>query len=486
LHDIIRELADTYDPSNGYDNPSKLRKLLCDLEDHFTKGGTVYETDPIYQQEDDEVYSNAELSEVIREIFPYLQQIVVRSDRPNSLISDLYNDEVYPLKTMVKYLKKMGWNPDDVSLEQSFYNLMRHDIFGRDRVNDPEAYHISYLEHLLFFCSVASNVGYQDGGLTGEIKNITHPNFSHGHGDNWGIMTINDSMYAISTKKTFGLLGMYDLSFKDKDKNHLFRSRHPFTIENKDDHQFYVDQNYSIGRFTAGTTGDLGSPRNGGFNPKDENGEPIKNAYRPFCANGLEEDDVAVNTIVSSMHMTMNDQGPYYYAPPNPETIVLADGKTYSIYYMLTGEADIGSSDPNDPCHEAVEEVYAYVHKPADGSDNWEYVYAEDPCDNDPEYGDHVFLVGKLKEKKTHALFLSQEDLSDGVDIGILRTLRIQMGDPENPDVNVVVSFPFGTYYQQDVVRVINSAVGETVCYPYDVGEKRYIQVKSSYGPITL
>ncbi|MCP4633532.1 MAG: hypothetical protein GY855_11445, partial [candidate division Zixibacteria bacterium] len=149
LQGIVKELADIFDPDPGVDNGSKLRPLIYALEDHFTKGGEVYDSDPSYHTDNDEIYTNAELGETIKDIFPFLMQLSMRSDRPNSIVSDKDNEKFYPMQRMMANLNTIKWDPDTANLEKSVYHMLRHDIFGRDRVTDPDANHISHFEHLL-------------------------------------------------------------------------------------------------------------------------------------------------------------------------------------------------------------------------------------------------------------------------------------------------------------------------------------------------
>jgi fibronectin type 3 domain-containing protein len=69
---------------------------------------------------------------------------------------------------------------------------------------------------------------------------------------------------------------------------------------------------------------------------------------------------------------------------------------------------------------------------------------------------------------------------------GFTCKIRIIIGD----SINTVVEFSghtLGSYYTQDeVVDMINAAVGKTVCYPVDDGDKKYVKIVSTEGRITL
>ncbi len=468
-HLAIQELANVLGLDTHAQTSKKLRDLICNIEDHFTKGGEVYENNPIYHRDDNLIYSDAQLEESIRETFPHLMQLFIRSDRPDSMLTDKYGQKVYPLKVFVENLKKIKWDPNKTDIEKSINDFVSYDIFGRDRKTDPDAYHTSLLEHLLFFALVAGNFGFTDGGNTGEITDPSHANYNHGHGYAATGATLNDSLFAMNTNKTMGL-GMYELSLKPDDKNHIYRSRKPFNTATKDDYRFYFDQNYPIGLFLGGNPGDMGAP-DGGINPKHENGDPVLNAYRPYCATGIKDDNVAMNVLSASVRIAWEADGPFYHAPENAPTIYMNDdGKMYNVYYTPAGR------------------VYAYVHKPVDGSDNWEYHY---PANDKQAFEDNAYFIGYIQKDipKTHALFLSDVNLANGKNLGFgNHTLRIQIGDKDNPEIDASVPFPFkfGKYYQQEIVDAINNAVEETVCFAYNVGGKKYIQIKSSNGPIVL
>jgi hypothetical protein len=470
VHAIVKDLGDTFDPDPGLgsDNASKLKTLICNIEDYFTEGGEVYESDPSYHLIDnEEIYSNGEIGESIRDIIPHFMQFFMRSDRPNSSATNKDSDKAYPLQRTLENLRRINWNPEDAHLEQDLYNALRMDIYGRDRVTDPDAYSISYLEHLFFTVTSGQNTGWNDGGSTGELNDLMNASFNHGHGNPSGSITLNDLLFA--AKVNFPIF--HDLAFKKDSMNHLFRSKDPFSTSNKNNFRLYFDQDAHAVDFFATKSAWPGSPT-GGINPVDENNEPILNAYKFYDPNGMGETGIFTTVVTTILRSAWFGEGPYYYAPENAPTVVL-DGKTWNVYYAPSGK------------------IYAYVHKPDNGKDNWEYIYPQH--ENEP-LEDRVSFIGKIRKEKTHALFISSVDLSDGVSACFLaQNLRIRMGDPDNPNIDVVAEFPHNPYLgfcnnypRSSIIRIINTAVGSTVCYPYDLGDKEYIQIKSEYGPITF
>lgn len=467
IHTLIREFAGLFNPTPDSDNADRVRTLLCNLESQFTKGGTQFSGDPVYNTDNSEIYSGAELHEWTRDILPPLIQYLMRGDRPNSLISDKAAQKEYPIDILVQNLKSMEWDIENARIEESVYDMLRFDLRGRDRVNDPDASHLSFLENLIFFSALGANFGFSDGGVTGELSQNTDPNYNHGHGEGVGTLTLNDALFSMKTKKTLNLLGMYDLAFAASNKDNIFRSRHPFTVSSRNAYKFNYDQNYPIGRMLSGTPGDMGDP-NGGINPVDGSGAPVLNAYRPYCPTGVREDNIALNTMSGSMRAAWKAEGPYYYAPENPPVVEI-DGKDWEVFYT-----------PD-------KKIYAYVLKPTADSSTWQYTY---PAQFEGQaMEDNAFTI--LRPKLTHALFTSSVDLTGGIRHSLTipsPELRIIIGDTDTPFVDEIVVLPRYPDYcsRETLINRINDAAGEEVCFELDSDGKELVQIVSTRGPITL
>ncbi|MBI5897035.1 MAG: hypothetical protein HZB24_13870, partial [Desulfobacterales bacterium] len=143
------------DPEAGL--VEKLKALVENLEDHFTIGGQVYEANPIYSQDDNLTFSDSEMGQLIRDSSPMIQQLFTRSDRPQSMIVTKEGEgPVYPLDLMNANLRGIGFDPDAIDVERSIYDLMRYDIWGRDRMTNENAFPNSHLESLLFLTQVTA------------------------------------------------------------------------------------------------------------------------------------------------------------------------------------------------------------------------------------------------------------------------------------------------------------------------------------------
>lgn len=346
LYDAIQNLANILDPVPQSELALKLRQLVVNIEDHFTVGGEVYEANPIYSENNDLTYSDAEIGQTLREFLPLIQQLLMRSDRPNAIISDKEGaPPVYPLDLTLANLRGIGFDPDLIDVERSIYDLLRYDVWGRDRLNDTEAWATPYLESLLFLTHATSHHGWRDGGTTTEINASSDSRSEHGHGTYVEDLTLNDSLFSIHMLKTLNYLGVYELSLKPEDGNHIYRTKTPFTLSQVDelhtgnvtgddlDYRFFYDGNYGVLQFLIGPgPGDLGAP-NGG-NP---NGESLgANQYLAYAPNGLHETQLSAWTMGWGVRACFNGEGPYYYADPNAEIVIL-DGTTYHKYLRPGG-----------------------------------------------------------------------------------------------------------------------------------------------------
>jgi hypothetical protein len=70
-------------------------------------------------------------------------------------------------------LRSIGFDPDTIDVERSIDDLMRHDLWGRNRLTDADAFPNSHLESLMFLTHLTANHGWRDGGVT-ENSQIHH------------------------------------------------------------------------------------------------------------------------------------------------------------------------------------------------------------------------------------------------------------------------------------------------------------------------
>ncbi|MFA6012538.1 MAG: hypothetical protein WC799_21280 [Desulfobacteraceae bacterium] len=371
LRSQVSEAVSMFDPSLSSTNNQKIHKLLENIKDYFTESGSVYGSDNpdnVYRMDNDEIYSVTEITNTVREMVPSTAQLLMRSDRTHSLIESKDGENVYVLRQLMKNLNSLGYDPDAVDMEKSLMNMMKYDCIGRDRTNPSSgAYPASHLESLLFVTHVTSNMGWADlnEDSVDEVMEPTDPRYDHGHGSYTGRLSLNDSLFSIKTHKTMNSLGLFDISLKANDGENIHRSMDPFTTMNRENFNFFYDQNYDILNCLAPPcAGDLGSP-NGG-NPDVVNQIiPGMNGYKAYSPDGLEEPQLAAWTLGLIVRACFNGEGPYYYADPEAERFMV-ETQDWFIYRRPSGK------------------IYAYVNK--DDPENWEYFYpvdGNDPIDPD-------------------------------------------------------------------------------------------------------
>jgi hypothetical protein len=343
-HNAAAGFANIFDPDLL---SSVQRDYIVNIEDHFTIGGEVYASNSIYSENSNTTYSDAELGQSLREFFPFVQKLFLRSDRPNAMISTNEGQTpVYPFELMLSNLRNIGFDPDNIDIERSIYDLLRYDVWGRDRVSDPEAWPTPYFESLLFLTLATSHHGWQDGGDTTEVTTSSDSRSTHGHGTYVEDLTLSDSLFSVKMLKAYDYLGIYELSLKPTDGNHIYRTKTPFTLSEVDqlhtatvidddkDYRFFYDANYGVLQFLAGPgPGDLGAPDGG--NPDGRTLE--MNQYLAYSPNGLHETQLAAWTMGWAIRACFNGEGPYYYADPNAETVSV-DGETYRKYLRPNGK----------------------------------------------------------------------------------------------------------------------------------------------------
>lgn len=444
IHDAVSSFANIFDSDLL---PSKLHELIVNMEAYFTIGGEVYAYDSIYNENSVTTYSDAEIGQSLREFFPFVQKLFLRSDRSNAIIStEKGQTPVYPFDLALSNLRNIGFDPDNIDIEGSIYDLLRYDIWGRDRVSNPEAWPTSHLESLLFLTLATSNHGWQDGGNTTEVTESTDTRSTHGHGTYVEDLTLSDTLFSIKMLQSFGYLGIYDLSLKPKDGNHLYRTKTPFTlsevnelhtgtvINDDKDYRFFYDANYGVLQFLAGPgPGDLGAPDGG--NP---DGQSLGiNKYLAYSPNGLHETQLAAWTMGWGIRACFNGEGPYYYADPNAETVSV-DGETYRKYLRPDGK------------------IYALVS--LDGS---KYIYPTDDGDVEDTETDVLSFNNKRQrdnryKSRWHSDYyvshFTSQTLIDGIEQQKYYTLDNRSGDTAITEISDDLQNPAGNLVYNELI----------------------------------
>lgn len=438
VHNALTGLTGVLDPSAEAQLALRLRELIVNLESNFTTGGAEYTANPIYSEDDDVVYSDAELGQTLREMLPMLAQLFMRSDRPNAMIVDQPGKpSVYPLDLMLAYLKSIGFDPNAIDVEGSIDDVLRYDIYGRDRLTSDEAWPASLLESLLFLTEITSSYGWQDGGATGEVTTSTDSRADHGHGAYAENLTLNDSLFSIHMLKTLNLLGIYELSLKSTDGNHIYRSRTPYTLSDVDelytgsvsgddkDYRFFFDQDYGVLQFLAGPgPGDLGAPDGG-----NSDGQSLGlNQYLAYAPNGLHETQLSAWTMGWGVRACFKGEGPYYYADPDAETVVV-DGQTYRQYLRPDGK------------------IYALVTPDGSG-----YLYPTNDGDaEDPETAELSFNGKRQRDNRYKSQWHSDYYMGHYTALGVQHyfTLDNSSGDTQVVEVSDPASQAGSLVYQE-------------------------------------
>jgi hypothetical protein len=440
FHNAVTDLANIFDPDLL---AARLRKLIVNMEAHFTVGGDVYSSDPIYNTNSDLIYSDAEIGQSLRELFPFVQKLLLRSDRPDAIIStDSGQTPVYPLYLMLSNLKRIGFDPDNIDIERSIHDLLRHDLWGRDRLSDPEAWPTSYLESLLYLTFITSHHGWEDGGDTTEVLAERDTRSQHGHGTFVEELTLNDSLSSIHQLKTLGM-GLYELSLWETDGDHLYRSKTHFTLSEVDelhggtvnnddkDYRFFYDANYGVLQFLAGPgAGDLGAPDGG--NPY---GQTLGiNEYYAYSPNGLHETQLSAWTMGWGIRACFNGEGPYYYADPNAETVSV-DGKTYHKYLRPNGK------------------IYALV-----SADKSLYIYPTDDGDVEDTETQILSFNGKRQrdnryKSQWHSDYYISHYYSKGDDKHHFFTIDNSSGHTEIKEITGAPETPAGSLVYHELIK---------------------------------
>lgn len=449
------------------------KALITNIETHLTRGGDVYENDADYKTDDTTIFSDAELGKSLKDTAANLLALMVREDREGALLHDeTFTSKRYTLERLLEKLSDLGIDWENAGLEESLYDLLRHDIFGRDRVNDADAYAASHLETLLFTTAVTANLGFAHGGFTNEFgarSDVTailgsaftpgryeEVNDYHGHG-NAAEFSLNDALFSLTSKPT-ATLGTYELAFENEAtfdrSNRNFRSIRPYstTSNEHESYKFYFDMDFGVLRFLAGaSTGDYGRDYTDGGGNRDTGAGATKNSYIPYSPDGIVKTDKGMSMMAWTTgwvaRACFDGEGPYYYADPNADTETI-DTKTYYKYLRPNGK------------------TYAYVHKPdTSDSSTWDYIYpaeGDDPKDH-IEYNTTVPI--------SHAVLITNVNATYTVPAGHTMALEFNFDEADN----VAVSFGGGIFgnevTQADLLSEINDSPNHLIAYLMTTGQ---------------
>ncbi len=327
-------------------DPTTAEKLVWNLVNYFTVGGYQYErvdavvsptalvdTD-IYKTNSASLYSDADMTKSLKEFLAASGPLFMRDDRRGSFAwkSDgSVTSTDYPLTGLLENVKKIYINWDTTQLSESVYDLIRYDMFGRDRKNNTSAYSASILEHLLYLGAIAGNMGWAHLENANEVNHDAGADSYegqmaiHGHGAFCGNLTLNDSLYSIQGKRdAMAAAGTYELGFdsgngyRNRGYNRTYRSRKFFVTDDRANYTFNFNVNYPALKFLAGASvGDYGVAAGG--NPSGGGGND-SNEYMPYSANGVMTKDLSSWTFAHVIRACWEGEGPYYFADPGAPT----------------------------------------------------------------------------------------------------------------------------------------------------------------------
>jgi hypothetical protein len=364
---------------NSLNDPETINMLVWNMSNYFTAGGSYYgaaedtsntEVYPSdmklrYSTNSANLYSNAEFRETMRETLAAMSGLLMRDDRRSS---DTWYDgttsKEYPLASFLKNVKKLYINWDNAQIKESIYDMIRYDMYGRDRRTNINAFATSMLEHLLFLNAVAGNFGYECKKDSNEVGVNNSPGdgyytvsqSSYGHGKHTGYLTLNDALFSIQLRyePTIALL-TYEIAFDAAEHPNdvpinspygdkmIYRGTNQFDLTELNDYQFTISANYPVLKCLNGpSAGDYGVPDGGGP------GATATDAYTPYSANGKGMMDLASWSFGHVIRACWEGEGPYYSTQGAQQN---EDG-TFT-YYRPDGTvyAKVDKTDPSNPIY---------------------------------------------------------------------------------------------------------------------------------------
>ncbi len=387
------------------DATTKIENLIVNMANYFAPNEndgvtSTYESSADYHNPSLTTgYVNASFKETLRDMLPTLVKLFIRNDGSSaqdySIINTSNQSPIEALMVSLNKLRAAGIDYSDSAnaLEPTLKRTMQYNGRMKDRSSDSSWSQMSYLDHLVYTIGSAYYFGYltRVGSASGE-GGYTNFNYGHGMATN-GIITINDSMFALTSSDAGGALigigscslGMDSyalaLSTRRDQADHIGRSSSSFTASAIGSHKFYMGYDYpTMQLLPSNCAGDAGIPNGGetavsvttdttNTNAADLAANNYRNDYRTYWPKVADGKGV-LNTSQFLMgwvaRVAWDGQGPYYsttYAndATHPATTTynmpVNGPQTVNVYYKPNGE------------------VYAYVYKQSSSPSTWEYFY---------------------------------------------------------------------------------------------------------------
>lgn len=436
LYDVIRELGSVLTAKVGTKEfKDILRELMINVEDYATQGGSVYSSNTSYCNDSSGVgtgyYVNTELRNALKLMLPSLKLLFFRAKgswetRPDySIVRDTTNGEA-PVEMLAKALydlKRCDIDFSSYQLEPSLKRMVEYNGLGQPR--SSATYKVSYLDHLLYTLKMANEFGF----LTRKVNTSPYNDALEPYQNNYrsgfensgnlggltarlhgrpvdGIMTVNDSLYAMTSGQkegrsssqnfTMWWLGAYNLALDVRlsggewdgktggmvtsttlwnrgQGDYVYRNKSQFTTGEANNYKFYLGSDFpTLALLSGASVGDAGIPNGGrsGITPTSNDttigGSNDFRTFYPYVGNGLGELNTGRWTMGWIARACWEGEGPYYYDPAKAgKTVptVVISGTTYTVYYRADGRIyalkntntgaffypDDGGNDVKDP-----------------------------------------------------------------------------------------------------------------------------------------
>lgn len=417
LYGILREAGKLMNGGGTFKD--KFKQLLCNIEDYYTTGGSVYSVNADYNHPlagSPAYYVNAELRNSLKELWPGLVKLFIRERDPASApdYSIIHQTNGTRTRSPIEWLARglgqlktagIDYSVSGNELEPSLKRMVEYNGFGTTRASN---FKVSFLDHLLFTIAGGYTFGYLTrNDSTGEPYANSFPDSgSWGHGNpTKGILTLNDSLYSLTTNSIhvvagLGLINEYFDSYRLALANRLGQGPHNWRKnayssqllhgDAKGAYEFYIGKDYpDLLLLPPSCIGDAGIPTGGqkAVTPNSNDttmsamGSPQINDFRtwyPKAADGKGDLNTGRWMLGWIARVCWDGAGPYYSTAGGTTTSFNWPGKgtrNVYVYYKPNGE------------------VYAYVYKDGLPSSPWEYFYpsslttgigndAEDPDDS--------------------------------------------------------------------------------------------------------
>ncbi len=361
FYNLIREVGNftaiTIDTSDsGYpDGKKRLKDIIKEFVLAYNVlfiGGSTYNPGADYKNTDP--YVNAQLHNGLKEAFPALSLLFLRSDHPDAIIKNNGQGD-YFLDSLSRALYRFNLNIPAMAMDSSLYDMVRYDGYGRDRISNGSANGLTFLEGMIYNVLAANYFGFLTRKSTSGEPSDNHDR-GHGAATN-GIITLNDCMYSMGNGTHSKLGNDYDayglcLNSRVSQADRIYRSSASFYYTERNSHKFYMGYDFpAIGLLSGNCAGDAGIPNGGesaiapGSNDTTVGGS---NDYRTYFAkvqNGIGELNTARWVMGWIARACWEGEGPYYASEGGVDN---GDG-TFT-YYSPNGQvyATVNKTNPSN------------------------------------------------------------------------------------------------------------------------------------------